>query len=238
MFMCTSLPRVCAVGCVDFIDQCLLEFYTHKSEWGTYSCDILLWIPKSVNLDKPMAFVQFQGKSHTDDLDKFQIWSETQTVAERERGSQMYSCQTLSYIGISRIVPQGSILGPMLLTIYINKLCHGLTSAVVHFYANNSVIDCWPKSVARTFEHLRFFFDSFQSQLLQLLDASKTKGMLFSNKKKVPTFLPAVTTRQGVLQGFCTILKICWNHARCQHKRHKSCFFVTTSTALTHNCTL
>lgn len=91
-----------------------------------------------------------------------------------------------------------------------NNLGHGLSSAAVHFYANNSVIYCRTKSFALVFDHLQFSLNSFPSQPLQLgplLNASRAKCMLFSHKRKVPMFLPAISTMRGVPIDFVTSYK-------------------------------
>lgn len=39
-------------------------------------------------------------------------------------------------MNIQKGVPQGSILGPILLTIYVNNLCPNVTIIQFHFYAD------------------------------------------------------------------------------------------------------
>ena len=73
-------------------------------------------------------------------------------------------------------------------------------NASVHLYADDTIIYCCASTVALVFEHLRSAFDIIQTQLLNLrlvLNADKTKVMLFSGKKKVPEVLPGITTAQG-----------------------------------------
>ncbi len=45
-----------------------------------------------------------------------------------------------SFFLVLKGVPQGSILGPLLFTIYVNKFCDNLSDVVSHFYADDSYL--------------------------------------------------------------------------------------------------
>lgn len=64
-------------------------------------------------------------------------------------------------------IHQGSILGPLLFSIYANNCCDNLSNALLHFYEDDTVIYCSSPSVEQT---------------------DKSKFMLFSNGKEFPRF--------------------------------------------------
>ena len=71
----------------------------------------------------------------------------------------------------------------------------------MHFYADDSVIYCHAETVSLVIKHLQPSFDCMQLQFLQLrlmLNASKTKGMLFSNRRKVPQTVPTISATPGL----------------------------------------
>ncbi|KAJ8287209.1 hypothetical protein GJAV_G00048920 [Gymnothorax javanicus] len=104
-----------------------------------------------------------------------------------------------SMVKVSNGVPQGSVLGLTLFTIYINNI-GSILNASVHLYADDTILYCCASSVSHAFQSLQSAFDVFQSQLRQLklvLNAEKTKVMLFSNSKCVPDALHSIVSLQG-----------------------------------------
>ncbi len=88
---------------------------------------------------------------------------------------------------IAKGVPQGSVLGPLLVTIYINSLDYDIQDANFHFYADDNVVCCSASSGKQALYKLQSTFDVIQSRLYNLklvLSADKTKYMLFSGSKE------------------------------------------------------
>jgi len=76
--------------------------------------------------------------------------------------------------------PQGSILGPILFSIYI-ELCVGLETVKVHFYANDTIIYSIASSIKVAMESLQKAFNSFQISLDNLkLAMNNKKNMIFT----------------------------------------------------------
>ena len=106
---------------------------------------------------------------------------------------------SLGFLNTVNGVPQCSVLGTTLFTIYMNEVGQNINAAV-HLYADDTVIYCCASSVAQVFTDLQSAFDPFQvhlSQLRLVLNAGKTNFMFFSNKKKVSAVLPSITSAQG-----------------------------------------
>lgn len=102
-------------------------------------------------------------------------------------------------LNIDTGVPQGSILGPLLFTIYINNLVDNLSDADIHLYADDTIIYCSAPSMERCISKLQVAFERVQRSLLSLklvLNDKKTKYMTFArSRRNIP--IPPLLTLQG-----------------------------------------
>lgn len=62
-------------------------------------------------------------------------------LSDRTQCVQAAGCFS-SFLPVLKGMPQVSILGPLLFTIYVNNLCDNISDAVSHFNANDTVIYC------------------------------------------------------------------------------------------------
>ncbi|XP_013857613.1 RNA-directed DNA polymerase from mobile element jockey, partial [Austrofundulus limnaeus] len=111
-----------------------------------------------------------------------------------------YDSSCSDFMSVNKGVPQGSILGPLLFIMYINDLGQNVPDANMHFYADDTIIYCFGLTVAKAIESLQRAFDVVQHTFMQLkliLNADKTKLMLFANTKRVPLTIPTVSTLDG-----------------------------------------
>lgn len=87
---------------------------------------------------------------------------------------------TSSFLEVSKGVPQGLVLGPILFSVYFNDLCNDMSNASDYLYAEDTVIYCRSTSVIKAAEYMRSAFNVVQSHLLKVklvLNADKTKLM-------------------------------------------------------------
>ncbi len=108
---------------------------------------------------------------------------------------------TSSILSLSKGVPQGSVLGPILFSSYIINLCDKLPNAKNHLYADDTAIYCCASSASQALHCLQLAFDIVQFPLCQLkmvLNTDKTNFILFfSNSKVAPSNLPDIISFQG-----------------------------------------
>ena len=87
-------------------------------------------------------------------------------------------------------VPQGSILGPTLFSVYINNVALAAGDSLIHLYADDTILYTPGPSLDSVLTNLQASINAIQHSFrgLQLhLNASKTKCMLF--KRSLPARL-------------------------------------------------
>jgi len=92
------------------------------------------------------------------------------------------------YLSVTKGIPQGSVLGPVLFTIYINDIASALENCNAHLYADDTVLSCSADTVQLAVENLQLSFTALQNALVDfkvVLNASKTKFMLFSRARGI-----------------------------------------------------
>ena len=103
-----------------------------------------------------------------------------------------------TFLLVSKGVPQGSILGPVLFTLYINDILSALSDCLAHLYADDTIIYCIAVSVELAIERLQLAFDTIQAALANLklvLNTDKTKFMVFTRARKDDTVQQDIFTK-------------------------------------------
>ena len=101
---------------------------------------------------------------------------------------------------VTKGVPQGSILGPTLFSIYINNIIQAVGSAFIHVYADDTVLysaDPSPDVVLNALQQSFLGVQQAVSVLNLVLNTSKTKVM-WVGKKNAPLPKGVITTSEGL----------------------------------------
>ena len=106
------------------------------------------------------------------------------------------------FLPISKGVPQGSVLGPVLFTIYINEMVSSITGCCAHLYADDAIIHCTADTPQAATDNLQLSFYLLQDTLADLklvLNSQKSKFMLFSRAKTADLRKLHILTADGSL---------------------------------------
>uniref|UniRef100_A0A8K9XEK3 Reverse transcriptase domain-containing protein n=1 Tax=Oncorhynchus mykiss TaxID=8022 RepID=A0A8K9XEK3_ONCMY len=97
-------------------------------------------------------------------------------------------------------VPQASILGPTLFSVYINDVALAAGDSLIHLYADDTILYTSGHSLDNVLTNLQMSFNAIQLSfcgLQLLLNASKTKCMLFNRSMPAPVHPSSITTLDG-----------------------------------------
>ena len=97
-------------------------------------------------------------------------------------------------------VPQGSILGPTLFSVYINNVALAAGDSLIHIYADDTILYTSGPSLDTVLTNLQMSFNAIQHSfrgLQLLLNASKIKCMLVNHSLPSPARPTSITTLDG-----------------------------------------
>ena len=103
-------------------------------------------------------------------------------------------------LAVSLGVPQGSILGLTLFSVYINDVALAAGDSLIHLYADDTIVYTSGPSLDTVLTNLQTSFNAIQLSfrgLQLLLNASKTKCMLFNRSLPAPARPSSITTLGG-----------------------------------------
>ena len=100
-------------------------------------------------------------------------------------------------LAVSMGVPQGSILRPTVFSVYINDVTLAAGDSLIHLYADDTILYTSGPSLDTVLSNLQTSFNAIQHSfhgLQLLLNASKTKCMLFNRSLPAPARPSKITT--------------------------------------------
>uniref|UniRef100_A0A8C7QQ74 Reverse transcriptase domain-containing protein n=1 Tax=Oncorhynchus mykiss TaxID=8022 RepID=A0A8C7QQ74_ONCMY len=103
-------------------------------------------------------------------------------------------------LAVSMGVPQSSIFGPTIFSVYINDVALAAGVSLIHLYADDTILYTSGPSLDTVLTTLQASFNAIQlsSRGLQLvLNTSKTTCMLFNQSLPAPAHLSNITTLDG-----------------------------------------
>uniref|UniRef100_A0A8K9WUX4 Reverse transcriptase domain-containing protein n=1 Tax=Oncorhynchus mykiss TaxID=8022 RepID=A0A8K9WUX4_ONCMY len=103
-------------------------------------------------------------------------------------------------LAVSMGVPQGSILGPILFSVYISDVALAAGESLIHIYADDTILYTFGPSLDTVLTTLQTSFKAIQLSfrgLQLLLNASKTKCTLFNRSLPAPARPSSITTLDG-----------------------------------------